>query len=153
MLTDVFRQKHPDLRKFTFNKKQEHNYTRARLDFFLINDDALDLVTKVGIGRETTLSDHSPIYLHLTLSRVSKGRGFWRLNNDFLREPEFIFGMNNIIEGEINQYTSNEGISNSSDQEPTPKPLLISHTLLYDVLLIESRSFALKYAAHQKEKC
>ena len=92
MLTDVFRQKHPDLRKFTFSKKQARNYTKARLDYFLINDDSLDLVTKVGIGRETALSDHSPIYLHLSFSRVKKGRGFWRLNNDFLNEPEFIFG-------------------------------------------------------------
>ena len=112
----------------------------------------MDLVTKVGIGRETTLSDHSPIYLHLNLSRVSKGRGFWHLNNDFLREPEFIFGMNHTIEGVISQYTSNVGTSNPNDQGPTSKPLLISHSLLHDVLLIESRSYALKYAAEQKKR-
>ena len=76
MLTDTFRHKHPDLRKFSFNKKQARNYTKAHLDYFLINDDSLDLVTKVGIGRETTLSDHSPIYLHVSFSRVQKGRGF-----------------------------------------------------------------------------
>ena len=141
MLTDVFRQKHPDLRKFTFSKKQARNYTKARLDYFLINDDALDLVSKVGIGRETTLSDHNPIYLHLNLSRVNRGRGFWRLNNDFLREPEFIFGMNHTIERVINQYTNNEGVNNPDLHESTSRPLLISHSLLHDVLLIESRSF------------
>ena len=58
MMTDVFRHKHPDLRQYSFNKKQKKHYTRARLDFFLINDDSLDLVKKMGIGEETTLSDH-----------------------------------------------------------------------------------------------
>ena len=103
MLTDAFRHKYPDLKKYSFSKKQARNHTKAHLDYFLINDDSFDLVTKVGIGRETALSDHSPIYLHLSFSRVKKGRGFWRLNNDFLNEPEFIFGMNNVIEGVIDQ--------------------------------------------------
>ena len=58
ILTDVFRHKHPDLRKCTVSKGQARNYTKAWLDYCLINDDALDLVTKVGIGRETILSDH-----------------------------------------------------------------------------------------------
>ena len=79
MLTDVFRHKHPELRQYTFSKKQTKNYTRSRLDYFLINDDLLDLVKKVGIGKTTTLSDHKPIYLHIALSKVQKGRGFWRL--------------------------------------------------------------------------
>ena len=125
MLTDAHRHKHPDLRKYSFNKKQAHNYTRARLDYFLINDDSLDLVTKVGIGRETTLSDHSPIYLHVSFSRVQKGRGFWRLNNDFLNEPEFVFGMNNVIERVIEQYSKNDnplGPNDSPDQNPASSP-------------------------------
>ena len=112
----------------------------------------MDIITKVGIGRETTLSDHCPIYLHLTLSRVKKGRGFWSLNNDFLSEPEFIFGMNNVIEGVIDQYSNNEGTNSSSEQGPAPRPLLISHVLLHDILLLESRSYTLKYAANQKER-
>ena len=88
MLTDAFRHKHPELRQYTFNKKQTKNYTRARLDYFLISDDSLDLVKKVGIGKTTTLSDHRPIYLHIALSKVQKGRGFWWLNGDFLTDPE-----------------------------------------------------------------
>ena len=80
MITDVFRHKHPDVRKYTFSKKQARNHTKARLDYFLMNDDSLDLVSKVGMGRENSLSDHSPIYLHVNLSKINKGRGFWHLN-------------------------------------------------------------------------
>ena len=153
MLTDAFRHKHPDLRKFSFSKKQARNYTKAHLDYFLINDDSWDLVLKVGIGRETTFLDHNTIYLHLFFSRVKKGRGFWRLNNDFLNQPEFIFGMNNVIERVIDQYSNNESPNSSPDQRPTPRPFkLICHVLLHDILLIKSWSHTLKYAANQKEK-
>ena len=106
----------------------------------------------MGIGRENSLSDHSPIYLHLNLSKINKGRGFWCLNNDFLKEPEFIFGMNHTFERVINQYTNNVGVDTPELHEPTSKPLLIPYSLLHDVLLIESRSFALRYAAEQKRK-
>ena len=98
MMTDVYRHHHPDLRQFSFNKKQTRNYTRAWLDYFLINDVFLDLIKKVGVGKETILSDHRPIYLHISLSKVQKGRGFWRLNGDFLNEPEYVFGINNVNE-------------------------------------------------------
>ena len=76
MITDVFRHKHPDAQRFTFSKKQTRNHTKARLDYFLVNNDALDLVSKVGMGRENTLSDHCPIFLHFNLTKIKKGRGF-----------------------------------------------------------------------------
>ena len=60
--------------------------------------------------------------------------------------------MNNVIEKVIDQYSKQTNADDLPDQEPTPKPLLISYTLLHDVLLLESRSFALKYAANQKER-
>ena len=104
------------------------------------------------MGRENNLSDHCPIYLHFNLSKIKKGRGFWRLNCDFLKEPEFIFGINHTLERVIEQYSNNVNIEAPHTQEPTPKPLLIPHTLLHDVLLLESRSFALRYAAEQKRK-
>ena len=91
MLTDVFRHKNPELQKYTFSKVQAKNHTKARLDYFLMNEDALDSGNKVGVGRETALSNHRPIYIHLKLSKVVRGWGFWKLNNDFLKEPEYVF--------------------------------------------------------------
>ena len=152
MLTDVFRHKNPDSRKYTFRKGQAQNYTKARLDYFLMNDDALESVTKVGVGRETALSDHCPVYLHLSFSKVVRGRGFWRLNNDFLKEPEYVLGLNDVIQGVIKQYSKEGHRNDSPSQEPALHPFLISYTLLHDVLLLESRSHTLKYAANQKRK-
>ena len=74
------------------------------------------------------------------------------LNCDFLKEPEFIFGINHTMERVIEQYSDKGCIEAPYTQEPTPKPLLIPFTLLHNVILIESRSFALRYAAEQKRK-
>ena len=152
MLTDVFRHRNPEVRKYTFSKGQAKNHTKARLDYFLLNDNALESVVKVGIGRENALSDHCPIYIHLRLTKVKRGRGFWRLNNEFLREPEYVFGLNNRIEAVIEQYSRNKIGGNPPSQEQALTPFLISCSLLHDVLLLESRSYTLKYATNQKRK-
>ena len=152
MLTDVFRHKNPDVRRYTFSKGQAKNHTKARLDYFLLNEGALESVVKVGIGRENALSDHCPIFIHLRLTKVVRGRGFWRLNNEFLKEPEYVFGLNNKIEGVIKQYSSCTTNCNPPSQEQALPPFLISCSLLHDVLLLESRSYTLKYAANQKRK-
>ena len=110
------------------------------------------LWNQVGIGRENALSDHCPIYIHLRLTKVKRGRGFWRLNNEFLREPEYVFGLNNRIEAVIEQYSINKIGDNPPGQEQTLTPFLILCSLLHDVLLLESRSYTLKYAANQKRK-
>ena len=78
-----------------------------------------------------------------------------RLNGNFLNEPEYVYGVNNVIERVIEQYSEQTNVlgpTNSPGQNPASSPLLISHVLLHDVLLIESRSYTLKYAASQKEK-
>ena len=53
-MTDIWRQKNPNARQFTFFKRQTNNYTRARLDYFLLNDSSTHLVKKVGIGKVGT---------------------------------------------------------------------------------------------------
>ena len=80
-MTDIWRKKYPQTRQYTFFKKQTNNFTRSRLDYFLMDENSTDLVKKVGMGKVCTLSDHMPIFLHISLTKVQKGRGFWRLNN------------------------------------------------------------------------
>ena len=104
-MTDIWQSKNPQLRQYTFMKKQTNYFTRSRLDYFLLNDNSTHMVKKVGIGRVCSLSDHRPIYLHLSLSKVQKGRGFWRLNGDLLVDPQFIFGCNQVIRKTILSYS------------------------------------------------
>ena len=66
---------------------------------------------------------------------------------------EYVIGGNNVIERVISQYSEHKSLGVSPelpDQEPASPPLLISHTLLHDVLLLKMRAYSLKYAANLK---
>ena len=54
-LTDIWRHKNPNTRSYKFFKKQTNNYTRARLDYFLLNDSSTHLVKKIGMGKICSL--------------------------------------------------------------------------------------------------
>ena len=137
-------------------KKQTNNFTRARLDYFLPNDNSTDLVKKVGIGRICSLFAHRPIYLHLSLSKVQKGRVFWRLNGDLLVDPQFIFGCNHVIRKTILSYSEqykNCDITNyPPDNEISLATPEISYILLHDVILMNVRAYAMKYQAKLKRE-
>ena len=77
------------------------------------------------------------------------------LNGDFLTDPEYVFGCNNVIEKTILQYSEQKNPIVSPefpDQALASRTLLISHTLLHDVILLQARAYSLKYAAKMKRK-
>ncbi|GBG69757.1 hypothetical protein CBR_g4588 [Chara braunii] len=61
--------------------------TRRRLDFFLMGEEIHNRCTSVRL-RCSPLSDHKPVIADICLSiDNSKGIGFFRLNNEVLKEP------------------------------------------------------------------
>ena len=93
----------------------------------------------MGIGKASLFSDHRPIYFHIALSKVQKGRGFWRLNGELLYDPAFIFGCNQVIRKTLLDYSEHtldlEDPSELNDQVVAFPPSLISHSLLRNVIL------------------
>ena len=72
-----------------------------------------------------------------------------------MTDPEYVFGCNNVIERTIMQYSEQKNLVDSpklADQTLTSHSLLISHTLLHDIILLEVRAYSLKYAANMKRK-
>ena len=69
-MSDAFRHKITELRQYSFNKRQTKNYTGERLDYFLINDDSMDMV------KIRTLSEHRPIYLTLPYQTFRRVENF-----------------------------------------------------------------------------
>ena len=66
-----------------------------------------------------------------------------------------MFGCNNVIEKTILQYSEQKNPIVSPglpDQVLASRSLLISHTLLHDMILMEIRAYSLKYAANMKKK-
>ena len=68
---------------------------------------------------------------------------------------DYVFGCNNVIEKTILQYSEQKNPMVSPelpDQVLASRSLLISHTLLHDVILLEVRAYSLKYSANMKRK-
>ena len=71
-LVDIWRTRNPNSRQFTFQKKQARNYTRARLDYFLVSENSSEYIKNVLIGQMCSLSDHRPIHLQMSFSKIQK---------------------------------------------------------------------------------
>ena len=131
----------PKSRQYTFRKKQAKNYTRARLDYFLLSKNSTYLVSKVGMDRVSNLSDHRPIHLHMSFSSVQRGNGFWRFNNELLKDLKFIQGCNETIMSTMLQYSVQlrTGKMNHelSREDFAGAEFDISKTLLHDITLME----------------
>ena len=142
---------YPMRRKYTFNKKQAKNYTRARLDYFLVGENSTEIVKDVLIGCVCRLSDHRPIHLQLSFSKVQKGKGFWRMRNELLTNFEYITGCNEVIKDTFTQYSGHlrqlELSTIPSNEQYCNAPYDLNYSLLHDVVLMEVRSYTMKYEA------
>ena len=106
MLVDIFRQLHPDERKFTWSRKNP-KYTASRIDFFLVN---YGLVADATANIECApTTDHDLITLQVKIDNIKRGRSYWKINNSMLKESSFVNTINEVID---------EAKFNISCQEP-----------------------------------
>ena len=94
---DVWRDRNPDRKEFTFYKMQRRNCPKAIIDYFLLSRNTTELVIGASIGRACKLSDLRPIYLQIYSSTFKMGRIFWRFDNELLKTMDFINGCNRVI--------------------------------------------------------
>ena len=94
-LHDPFRLEHDQDRKYThFNKRCK---TASRLDFFLVDNNVINLPMCSSLISHGFKSDHSFVELKLKVSTIVHGRGYWKLNNSLLEGQEYCEGVENII--------------------------------------------------------
>ena len=93
---DIWRIKNPESRQYTWKRKNPT--IKSRLDFWLVSDSLFDSVHSVDI-EPSVRSDHSAISLTLkSLNSNKKGKGYWKLNNSFINEADYIAGIINGVE-------------------------------------------------------
>ena len=70
---------------------------QARLDYFLINETCLEYVmdTSINPGYRT---DNSSILLKLKFINNERGRGYWTINNSWLKNKDYIKFMKDTIQ-------------------------------------------------------
>lgn len=108
-LHDPFRLENQQERTFThFNKKCK---TASRLDFFLVDNNTVNLPICTSTITHGFKSDHSYVQLTLQGSSITHGRGYWKLNNSLLENDEYCEGVRDIISGtQAESYDSLAGL-------------------------------------------
>lgn len=95
-LVDIWRLQHPEDRVYSWRKPGVNDLVMSRLDFFLVSQDLVLRVNSSDI-RTRYNSDHSRITLNINCSIAERGPGYWKFNNLYLQDKQFLELMNNEI--------------------------------------------------------
>ena len=100
-LVDIFRELHPESKRFTWRKKNP--LKQARLDFFLVTNNLEYSIS--GANVETGYrSDHSPVSIDLAFNKFIKGKGLWKFNNSLLQYDTYAETIRKTISETKKQY-------------------------------------------------
>ena len=98
-IIDIWRQQHPDERKFTWHRTRPPVF--CRLDMIFTSFDMVGYVENSDI-LPSFKSDHSIVSLDINLHKEDRGRGFWKMNTTHLRDQDCVNLINECItESEI----------------------------------------------------
>ena len=124
-LHDPFRVDNPDSK--TYSHVNKRCRTQSRLDFFLVDNNVINFPTCTSTITHGFRSDHSYVQLKLKGNKIEHGKGYWKLNNSLLDQPEFCEGIENVID---------QTTSESFD----------SYGGLWDVMKMKIKDYAIKYS-------
>lgn len=87
-LIDIFRVRFPELKQFTFHRKNP--LIRRRLDYLFTSNAMQELVDRIKI-LPSYMSDHSPIFMSVNLiPKSERGSYGWKFNNSLLADEKFL---------------------------------------------------------------
>ena len=96
-LYDVWREENGDDKVFTWRRRiNKERIQMGRLDFFLISESLLSFVREEKIVHGYR-SDHSAVSLSLLFNKTPRGKTFWKFNNSFLKNQDYIQEIKNTI--------------------------------------------------------
>ena len=149
-MIDPFREMYPDLKRFTWRKKNP--LKQARLDYFLISENVMQRVKNSFIDMAYR-SDHSMITLVINLNDIECGKSYWKHNNSLLTDKEYLNIINKHIAAIKKQYAvpvyNSEQIENIPDSEIQ---FTINDQLFLEVLLMELRGQSISYASFKHKE-
>ena len=124
---DIFRVRYPNLKRFTFHRKNP--VIQRRLDYLFISSNIQEHVENVEI-LPSFMSDHCPVFLSLNLnSNLKRGNYGWKFNDSLLNDEIFVPKMIEHIENVKRNFTD--------DQNPHVK---------WEFLKYELRKFSISFA-------
>ena len=86
-LIDIWREMHPNTKEYTWHSSHKPPIF-GRLDYFLISENLKNLIVtcKHNISYK---SDHSPVCLNIDVINLTRGPGYFKLNNSLLLDTEY----------------------------------------------------------------
>ena len=107
-LIDIWRNLNKN--KLQYTRKRKNGLEKSRIDFWLIEDSLRPIVISSDIRpAQIKSTDHMAISLKIQLHSI-QGAGYWKMNNSFLSDKNYINLIQKVIKGCTSQY-ENKGLS------------------------------------------
>ena len=95
-LIDVWRVRNSNEREYSW-MRTGRTISASRIDYALtsqsVSANVVNTMYLPGIR-----SDHRAFFVAVDITKIERGRGFWKFNNQLLQNKEFVLNMNNYIE-------------------------------------------------------
>ena len=148
-LKDVYRILNPNLRRYTWRRKNP--VKQARLDYFICPESLLELINdcKIHPGYR---SDHSLLEINIQLNSFKRGRGLWKFNCSLLQNKDYIHTINETIDEVKLRYCS--PVYNPHFVKQNCKFDLqfgIEYDLLLEMMLLKIRDITTKFSINLKK--
>ena len=145
-LVDIWREQHPNLRKYTWRRVKPAKY--SRLDFFLISAELVCSIHASDIvwGYRT---DHNIIKLTFKNQDRMKRSLFWKFNNSLLEDSAYLELIRREIKCVKDQYRLPVSSADAIDDDQHIR-FSIDDQLFFETLLCHLRGVTIEYASRIK---
>ena len=100
-LIDTWRVCHTWEKDFSWNRSNP--FIARRLDYCLVSDNMLDHCVSCEL-LHVPGSDHKAVATEFNTSNFTRGPGYWKFNNNYLKNPLFVQKMNYLIEKSLDEH-------------------------------------------------
>ena len=82
---------------------------KSRIDYIFTSNKNVEVkncTTKylVSGSRKHSLSDHKAVYVELAKQANQKGSGYWKINNNLLKNQDFVLAIQNLLRGQLKRF-------------------------------------------------
>ena len=92
-LCDVWRDRHPGIKRYSWYRYVKNKLRASRIDFALVTQSIANIVDDCFYIKGID-SDHSAFVLVIKCTKNKRGKGYWKLNASLLQNPEYVNMMN-----------------------------------------------------------
>ena len=127
-----WRVRNPNLRKYTWRSTSKP-VIFSRLDYFLVSHSFINQISSCKI-QAGFRSDHSLISMILNLNKIERGKGYFKINNSLILQPEYQEKIRNKI-NELSEVNKNA-----------------NPNTLWEIIKGSIRNESIKYASYKKKE-